>query len=225
MSLIDQSRRGISFRESSDDHLHAPGEFIHSIFEIIGDRRIHLHSGLDECIILISTHDVRQSERVSMDAEFLISSIEEFFSKYRSEIFDSFSLIIDKCCYIDLSLQFDVISEISDLFSTIYCDGFIGKLYTLSHQDGILFTTLEVRSLDPCLDLISRYTRELFAYDSLESIDFSFGYDVYFRIHSSEKWGIGFCIHLITIEFESWNREDGSSRDIAPRSDNTPSFI
>lgn len=59
----------------------------------------------------------------------------------------------------------------------------------------------------------------------LKCIHFSLRDDMDFWIHSAEKWGIRFGIDLITIELESWNREECTCRNIAPRTDDTSRFI
>lgn len=225
MSFIDQSGRSLVTCESGDDHLHPFREVIHGIFEVIGDRRIHLHGCLDDCIILVPAHDIRESEGICMDGEFLIRSIEELLSKYRRQIVDGLPLIIVECTDTYHSCEFDIIGEISDLFPSCDDDVLITELHTLTHEESILFSILLIRLIYPCLDAISRYPRELFMDNPTESIDFTSCDEVDPRIHPSEKCILRFRIDLISIELQTWNRERHASCDIAPRADDTPRFI
>ena len=204
MSFIDESSRSILLRESGDDHLHPFGEFIDRILEIIRDGRIHLHSRFDNCIILITTDDIREPEGVIMDTELFIRPIEELLTKYRREVGDGRLSIIDEGCNIESSSEFDIIREVTEFFPTLERDRLITEPHHLSHEEGIFFDSFGIRFLDPGLELRTSDSRELFMHDSSEGIDFCCGDDMDLGIHPTEEGSLRLCIDLISIEFQSW---------------------
>lgn len=224
MSFIDESCLGIIASESRNDELHPLGELIGGILEIIGDRCIHLHRCLDRAPIFRAIDNIGEPQGIIMDTEFLVSPIEELVTEDRSEVVDDCATIIEECRHIDCSLEVDIIGEISDFFSFIDDDRFITQYHRI-FEYGIFFGSFGIRFFDPCLESTPSNTSQLFMQYSFQFLHFHIRDDMNLRIHSSSEVYFCLSIDLITIEFESRNREEGIHRDIPSNTSNLPTLI